>query len=34
VTVKDAKELEIRIKVQACEKDRCLLPATIAIPVK
>jgi uncharacterized protein YyaL (SSP411 family) len=37
VTVKDATELEVRIKVQACtsgENGRCLLPATIKIPVK
>ena len=37
VTAKDATELEVRVKVQACtsgENGRCLLPATIKIPVK
>jgi uncharacterized protein len=37
VTAGDAKDLEVRVKVQACtsgENGRCLLPATIAIPVK
>jgi uncharacterized protein YyaL (SSP411 family) len=36
-TVKDAKEFEVRVKVAACtsgENGRCLLPATITIPVK
>jgi hypothetical protein len=37
VTANDATELEVRVKVQACtsgENGRCLLPATIKIPVK
>ena len=37
VTAKDATDLEVRIKVQACtsgENGRCLLPATIKLPVK
>ena len=37
LTTKDATDLEVRIKVQACtsgENGRCLLPATIKIPVK
>ena len=37
LTAKEAAELEVRIKVQACtsgENGRCLLPATIKIPVK
>ena len=37
VNAKDATDLEVRIKVQACtsgENGRCLLPATLTIPVK
>src|SRR5262245_20573359 len=37
VTAKDAGDLEVRVKVQACtsgENGRCLLPATLTIPVK
>jgi uncharacterized protein YyaL (SSP411 family) len=37
VTVTEAIELEVRVKVQACttgENGRCLLPATLKIPVK
>jgi hypothetical protein len=37
VTAKDAGELELRVKVQACtggENGRCLLPATLKLPVK
>src|SRR5262245_12337489 len=37
VEAKDASELEVRVKVQACtsgENGRCLLPATLKIPVK
>jgi uncharacterized protein YyaL (SSP411 family) len=37
VTVRDAAELEVRVKVQACtsgENGRCLLPATLKLPVE
>jgi uncharacterized protein YyaL (SSP411 family) len=37
VVAKDSGDLEVRIKVQACtsgENGRCLLPATLKIPVK
>ena len=37
LTAKDASELEVRIKVQACtsgDNGRCLVPATIKISVK
>lgn len=37
VTAKDAADLEVRVRVQACtagENGRCLLPVTLTIPVK
>jgi uncharacterized protein YyaL (SSP411 family) len=37
VVAKDAAELEVKVKVQACtsgENGRCLVPATLTIPVK
>jgi hypothetical protein len=37
VTARDAADLEVRVKVQACtsgENGRCLLPATLKLPVK